>query len=235
MATLPGRETPLLDAVNSIAPQVDRLVIWANNFVNRDTLSQVAQVANVTIIHSDVYAPGEAGDIGDIGKFYFMDEWTGYVITVDDTWIYPANYVEYMIKKVDQYKRKAVITIHGRALKAPMKSYYFAEGLMNLYNDMKADGYCNTLGTGVMALHSDVLADKPISLTEFAHTNMTDIYMGIALMNRGIPQVVAAHTANWVMQSPKAKSLKRISTTCCRNEETQLAVVNSINWEIHKP
>jgi hypothetical protein len=236
MATFEGREIPLLDAVASIATQVDTLNIWVNNYpiAKREQFEQsLSAFTNVTITYSDIYRSGEAGNIGDIGKFWFMDEWEGYIFTVDDTWIYPVDYVSCMIQAIERYNHKAVISVHGRLMKGEIKSYYhFKESELFLYNNVYLDAPCNEIGTGVMALHSDMFKDLEFDLSMFKHTNMTDIYFSMELNSAGIPCVIIAHDRAWIAYNPKSTGIRRISATCLRNETLQVEVCNSHNWKL---
>jgi hypothetical protein len=239
MATFEGREKTLVDAVRSIAPQVDTLHIWVNNYpkVKRFELGWLLSCHNnVVITYSDVLAKGEDGNIGDIGKFWNLDSWDGYVLTVDDSWIYPPDYVEVMLDAVDRYNRKSIITAHGRVITGEIKSYYFYKASkLFLYNDVETDTPCNEFGTGVMALHSDLLTPAWFDLTTFKHTNMTDIYMSIAANEAFIPAFTVKHSSGWIRPSINSTGLRRISSVCSRNEKLQVDTCNSHNWTLIEP
>lgn len=222
MATFPGRKKCLTESVPSLLPQVDEFHIWLNGYKESDPLP--------ACMHDPKVVRHYGQNVGDIGKFMLCDKWEGYVFTCDDKLIYPPDYIQTMIQKVEKYQRKAVISAHGRVLKPNCKSYYHE--CYNFYGcleTVKGDASVQELGTGAMAFHAYAMKDFNLSWIE--HTNMTDIYISIFLNAAKINRVVIKHNAGWIRGSQYLKA-PSISTTHNKNDQLHTTVVNSIKWQI---
>lgn len=96
MATFPSREENVEKAVDSLIKQVDELVLVCNGDI------KIKQRNKLSIYRTDELI----GDVGCAGKFIFAYEWNGYVLTVDDDFIYPDDYVEKTIANIEKYNRE---------------------------------------------------------------------------------------------------------------------------------
>ena len=89
MATTRDRNS-IYEAINSIAPQVDKLYVYDNSGKS----SKFVLIPNNVVI---CYDP-KIGDIGDLGKFYVLQGKKGIHLTVDDDIIYPDDYVQRLLE-----------------------------------------------------------------------------------------------------------------------------------------
>ena len=64
MATMPERAPYLEHVVETIRPQVDLLKVYLNNFVKCPPFLEPDEVC---------FSDAAAGDLGDAGKFYWID------------------------------------------------------------------------------------------------------------------------------------------------------------------
>jgi hypothetical protein len=116
--TMPSRLDYLRKAVVSIIDQVDMLYIYLNNFMHvPDFLLGNDKITNVI-----------NKDWGSAGRFFIADKIKGYLFFLDDDLIYPDDYTQKCIAKIEQYERKAIITLHGRIGLSTKKS--FADAFM---------------------------------------------------------------------------------------------------------
>lgn len=227
MATIPERIRSLEDTVRSILPQCDKLNVYLNNYEDRPT-PKFLKHPKIIVYRSE----NEAGDIGDVGKFYCCEEWKDcYVFTIDDKYIYPSDYASRLIITIEKYGRKAVVSCHGRLIKPNCKSYYMdPEQQFNLGGLVKEDIFVHECGTGCMALHTDTFK---FTLDMFPYTNMSDILAGIAMQKAKIPILIMAHKQGWTWFSPKCNNIYSIHNFCNRVDTIQTETINNFKWKIN--
>lgn len=190
LATIPQRESSLKLTIESISKQVDWMFIICNNY--QHFLKWFNEFNRCTFI------PGD-NSRGDAAKFVNVEHASGYFFTCDDDLIYPPDYVQYMISKIEQYERKAVITLHGRNY-APgrIEKYYGGRNRPEAYHCMQrvvGDHQVMVGGTGVMAFHTDTVKVK---YEDFKLPNMADLWMAIVCKNQNVPIMVVEHLPNWL-------------------------------------
>jgi len=194
MATFPTRELIIAEAVESLLPQVDKLVIWVNDEME---LPQACYHEKVELYWGkDVLG----FDIGCAGKFAFAFEWEGYIFTVDDDIVYPADYVEKSIAKIEEYNRECIFSYHGRITKLPITTYRSLKDMVkncSFQQDVGKDTECHIIGTGVMFFHADTIFPK-YDIMEMKHTNVSDIHFAQSMDMRGIRTIVAEHQRGWL-------------------------------------
>lgn len=169
MATIPIRETTHKIAVASIEDQLDTITIHDGS-----------------------------NDLGDANKFKGVIGKKGYCFTMDDDIKYPSNYVDFMIGKIDQYNRKAVITLHGKILREqPITSFYESNAFYRhrCMDAVKKDTPVHIPGTGVMGWHSDTIS---FSMDDFKAPNMADIWAGIKCEVEDVPRICVAHSKDFL-------------------------------------
>ena len=194
MATFPTRELIIAEAVESLLPQVDKLVIWVNGEME---LPQACYHEKVELYWGkDVLG----FDIGCAGKFAFAFEWEGYIFTVDDDIVYPADYVEKSIAKIEEYNRECIFSYHGRITKLPITTYRSLKDMVkncSFQQDVGKDTECHVIGTGVMFFHANTIFPK-YDIMEMKHTNVSDIHFAQSMDMRGIRTIVAEHQRGWL-------------------------------------
>lgn len=131
-------------------------------------------------------------DIGDIGKFYFLDGYKGYYITCDDDIIYPSYYVRHLIRGIEKYNRTAVVGWHGSRILDGFSDYYSPDSRQVLAFRMLRgqDEGVHILGTGCTAFHTQTIEVK---VSDFERPNMADLYFGRLGQRQNVPFVVLAH------------------------------------------
>lgn len=225
MAAIPQREASLKDVVASILPQCDELNIYLNNW---DHTPKWLTHPKINAFRSEQ----EIGDLGDVGKFYKVAEREGYIFTVDDDFIYPSDYAARFIQAIEQYKRKVVVSIHGRILKPNLTSYYrdFYRMFAACHN-VPIDSWVHEIGTGVTAWHSDTIK---VHLGMFPYSNMSDILLSMEFQKAKIPMLVIAHKANWIRGATKHDPSYGIYYSVRNNDTMVTKMVNDFNWQLHE-
>ena len=138
-----------------------------------------------------------------------------------------------MMRKVEQYHRKAVVSLHGRNFHPNRKSSSYYRDTYQIFQctSKVIEQFAHNLGTGVTCFHTETV--KP-SWEWFPFMNMTDIYMSIELQKRGIPILIAEHEKDWIKVSQRRIMAYGICNMLKNNDFHQTEVVNSFDWIIHK-
>lgn len=188
LATIPGREESVTKTVASLENQADEIVISWNGY-------DFARGGFLGEKFTNRYTTNN--NLGDAEKFWAASTAKGYIFTCDDDLIYPPDYVKTMIRKIEQYGRKASITCHGRTFpKREIKSYYRdkLEGFRCL-GTVERDVHVDSGGTGVMAWHSDLWRPE---MDWFKAPNMADIFIAVEARKRNIPIICIEHLEGWI-------------------------------------
>ena len=193
MATIPSRRSILMNAVNSILPQVDELHITLNGY-------SISEIPYELVASDKITYKITNNDIGDVYKFYDVDKRNGYVVICDDDFIYPPNFVEYMISKVEKYDRKAIIGLHGRKMPPrPITTYWAVEPYKSL-DDVIGDQKVDIIATCATVYHSSTLK---ISLDDFNGAKTcgffnADIWFSCIAQEQKVDMIVAEHSSDFL-------------------------------------
>jgi len=232
MATFPARIKSLEQSVPKILAQCDELHIYLNQYTEVPAFLKKEKKVT-TYLGSE-----HIGDTGDCGKFYNCDNWNNepaYIFTCDDKILYPADYVKRMIEKIELYKRKAVVSFHGRLFHTdrPAKSYYFDCKLFRGCLGHAADDmFVHEIGTGVMAFHNRTLPEIDFN-SMFPLTNMTDIYFSMWLQKLKMPMLNPSRNEAWLKISRRHDDNYSIHAMCNTRDKVQTDLINSIEWNIN--
>lgn len=225
MATMYSRRDILKDCVNSILPQCDELHIYLNGYPKE--VPQFLNQAKIKLHHPDDCA----GDIGDVGKFWDLESWTGYNFTVDDKIIYPPDYTERTIEKIEQYNRKAIVSYHGRIMhldRYAVSYYKDFQMVIDFQKHLSSDTQIHIPGTGVQAFHASAMAT---GLEIFEYINMSDIFIAKHCNENNIPVMALTHPRGWIKVHPKHNPTHSILYAFKDNDIVQTQIVNSIKWK----
>jgi hypothetical protein len=207
LATVPERMEALIQVIDSLAPQVDRLNVMLNGHTGEQAVKLYNRYANSKHINFH----RRDNSMTDAEKYYRVEELQGYILTCDDDILYPPDYVKYMISKVEQYDRKFVVTLHGRVYSGlPIYSFYRdrkpgfntpGAGMFRCMDEVKgdhiilADGIVGCGGDGVMCWHSDTLQMR----YEYCELpNMSQLWMALTCNHFNVPQIVVEHPSDFL-------------------------------------
>mmetsp|Transcript_4341 Transcript_4341/g.13130 ORF Transcript_4341/g.13130 Transcript_4341/m.13130 type:complete len:598 (-) Transcript_4341:382-2175(-) len=199
MASKWTRIRALQNAVYSLAPQVDRVYVYLNDY--EFIPAYLLGLSWVNVVQSQ----DASGDIGDAGKFF----WAGkldvdYVFTADDDIIYPSDYVDRLSSFLDSYRPPVVAGLHGinfieSKLKPKMgqsKGYYASREVFMGFEAVAEPHDVNILGTGLVAYRPEDL--KTLSVEFFKEPNMADVWLGVYAKLNKIPMVVMPHEDKYI-------------------------------------
>ena len=226
VATMPSRVDSLKEMVDSIIPQVGKLVVYLNDF--NETPWFLIGHPKIQVIHS----ADAIGDIGDVGKFYGLKNHNGYYFTLDDDLIYPGNYVKTYIDNINKYK--CIVTAHGRIyVNFPITSYYISHShLFHCLKSQVKNSYVQVGGTGVMAFHTDKFNPD---ISDFETSNMSDVWLAIFAAKAKVPIISVNHNARWIRESRKYNREFTIWASCHTKDSMQTAIINSFPLPAIKP
>lgn len=190
------RGDTLIKTINSIYNQSDIINVTLNNY---DEIPEELYDKKINIFLGD-------NEKGDAYKYYDLINSEGYYFTVDDDLIYPENYSEYMIGKIEEYNRNSIITIHGRSFNEfPIKSYYSSPSNLYHFNQiLNQDVKIQFGGTGVMAFHTDLFK---LDIEYFREPNMADVWIGKFANENNIDVICVKHNSGFVTQQKISDSI----------------------------
>jgi glycosyltransferase involved in cell wall biosynthesis len=190
------RGDTLIKTIQSIYNQCDIINVTLNNY---DEIPVELYDKKINIFIGD-------NEKGDAYKYYTLKDSEGYYFTVDDDLIYPENYSDYMIGKIEEYGRNSIITIHGRTFNNfPIKSYYSSPSNLYHFNQiLDKDVKIQFGGTGVMAFHTDLFK---VGMEYFREPNMADVWIGKFANENNIDVICVKHNSGFVTQQKITDSI----------------------------
>lgn len=214
MATIPARIETCAEAVKSLHPKCDNFELMLNGYTDKQALKLKFLLRNCKRVKFNF----RDNQLTDSEKYFKIDQQQGYIFTCDDDLWYDPDYIPYMISKIEQYKREAVITLHGRVWPfVPSKD----EPIVSFYRDRKdgvnvqgggafqalstvkgdhvilSDKIAGCGGDGVMAWHSDTIK---MSYDYCLYPNMSQLWMALRCNEMRVKQIVVEHEEGFVQQ-----------------------------------
>jgi len=190
VATYPARFDRLHEMVASVAPQLDHLVIYVNG--TTDGLPDMSDMANVHILDGRDYA----GDLSARGKVYplkFMHDCE--VFTLDDDFVYPADYVARNLATLRQFQGACVVTTHGGILPVHVDWYYDRTAVLASVEAVDHLQICAVAGSGTLCFDQRHLA---LNLPDLLAETMVDLRISLAARGAGLPIFVLPRQAGWL-------------------------------------
>lgn len=210
IASIPTRINQLINTVNSLYNQVDKINISLNHY---------------TAIPNELKMPKIDAQLTqgtDEQKFRHVE---GEVfLSCDDDLIYPEDYVETIKDALTVYDNH-IVTFHGRSFDTfPIQSYYKSKARKYRCLDKVADDIPVQIGgTGCMALRPELI--KP-TLEDFPHKYMADIQLSIKARKQNIKIICLAHEAGWIKYQSVENTIFEQQKD---NDKLQTALVNG-HW-----
>ena len=195
MATIAGRNSSRVASIRSIIKQVDELHLIYNGGVFFENNEHIGRKFPPIIQH---YPSGAGACPSDGWKFYGVERHEdAYILICDDDILYPDDFAQTMISKVEQFDRTAVVTCMGKILKSrPIRSFYRDEAAcFKTFETNEIDVRVEIPGTCAMAFHSDTV--KGLSRDTFRSMN-SDIWMGVWCKQNRVPAIVIEHSGDWL-------------------------------------
>lgn len=195
IASVPERKEALRQTIMSLIDQTPQIGVYLNNW---SEIPEFLQHPKITI------AGYKGKDIGDIGKFFWVDNFKGIYFSCDDDLIYPPDYIARSIKKLREHDFNAAISWHGSLLLSPFERYYDKNSrrVFSFASNRPYDTNVHILGTGCCAFHTEKLSVKT---KDFLYPNMADIFFAIKGQQEKFPFYVIEHGQNEIREVPDSK------------------------------
>lgn len=216
IASIPARISQLAPTIENFLNKVNIIQVYLNNY------KAIPSFLEHEKIH--VFMSQDYGDLGDIGKFYQIEKVSGYLLTIDDDLIYPSNYVDCMINKIDAYQRKALICVHGNILpRHKLSSYYKDKKGLHFERALIKDTLVDVPGTGTLGFHTEALK---ISQKIFLSINMSDIWLAVYAKRNNIPIISIERSKHWIVQARGEAFEKSIYQSSFQKDTNQTKIIN---------
>jgi len=124
-----------------------------------------------------------------------IDDYDGYVFTLDDDLAVPKDYVSYMIEGIKKYG--GIVSLHGAVMRErPVHSWYhgFDKKFMCL-SQVNADVKVDTVGSGISAWDTDEFIITP---DDCPIKNMADVWLSKKAQEEGVPMHVLKHPKGYL-------------------------------------
>lgn len=191
VASIEARVSSLVETIKSVYSQADRIYIYQNGYKNFSLISDPdKKITYESSIDTGI-------DQGDAGKFYFLGKsLNSFYFSIDDDLIYPPNYSDVLIKKINSSKQNIIVSCHGRVFR-PQGESWFDDVSTNFrcLDCEQKDVVLQFGGTGVMAFHTSYFS-PPFNF--FRTKNMADSWVGLLAKAEGIKIVGISHPEGWI-------------------------------------
>jgi len=182
LATIPGREAALEGTLRSLRPQVAELRVICHDV--KEPPAIVRELCNEWICEEDTR--------GSAAKLHWARSWPGLYLGCDDDWQYPADYVATMLKWVQRWKGKALVTIHGRVFVRNAKDY--RKPKIHVWPTAPSEGgWVNFPGAAGIAF--DTRLQVPDRVPE---KNQEEAYLALWAQEKRVPIWLVPKSDHWV-------------------------------------
>jgi len=225
VASIPQREAGLQTVVESLAPQCDKMYVCLNDYAYIPKfINQNPKLEYLHLVGKDT--------LSDHGKFYWNEHIHGYHFTVDDDILYPADYVQHTVDKIEEYQRRAVVGYHGTNLllrdrrlltytRVSVKRLRFGDTLL-------ADRQVYMLGTGVMAYHTQTMR-FPYDRLRYGGT---DEQIALYCQAFEIPMLCLAHQEGWLVDNMRVSCLQNIGANKKLDSIAMTRINEHTEWQL---
>lgn len=190
LTTIPTRRSILPMVISSIYDQVDSIRIVFNGYSRIPKWVRSKSKIKAFVDTSNQYS--------DCAKWKVVPE-EGYIFSIDDDIRYPKDYVSVLIKKIEQYNRERVITVHGSYFKIPFLGFRKSKRCVHFNCYLDEDIQVDMIGTGTLAYHTDTI--KP-QFEDFLAPGRSDIWFSARCYREGVPITCIAREKNWLVGIP---------------------------------
>lgn len=204
MGTYPARRQVIIEALNTLLPQVDVLNLCLNNY-------DVIPNELIGIEKLNCFIPTE--DYRDVGKFVV----NGFnenddIFYVDDDILYPADYVERMMKYRESIKHlHPIIGLHGVIYPDVYDGHVQSRVVFTFNKEQKKSRVVNQLGTGTVYC-------KGYQAASFDFMNgsqkFVDVRFAVHARNNNWPMISISRAGNWLREVKTEETIFSTFTGC---------------------
>lgn len=207
IATLKEREKSFKCTIESIYPQVDKIVAVLNYY---DAIPLWLNELKKVECHLAF------NFLGDAGKFLQVENTDGIYFAIDDDLLYPKGYVDYLLEGIEKYG--GIVGLHGKIYQKPVT--HFKKCAVYRCLDTVSDDACvNVIGSGCCAFDTNRLT---LSLSDFELPNMADLWLSKMATEQGVPMTVLKHDTGYLNYLAPPKGTTIWETTKDYSEHVQI-------------
>jgi len=187
IATIPSRIEALKTVLDCVYDQCDNIYIVFNNYESIPT--EISDGDKITSVLNT------SNKDANCARWTYFKHVEGYIASIDDDIIYPEDYMETMISKIDEYDKKVLVTVHGTRIISPFNDYVKNTRIRSHFRtSLPNDVEVPLAGGGTSVFHTDYIKadrDFPLSLSN-------DIYVSHLALRSSIPIVAIKRTEGWL-------------------------------------
>lgn len=249
MASYPLRKKGMLSVFKQLFKQCDYFCVYLNEY--QEIPQEFMKIDENDKKRLSIEILSE--NLKDYGKFFWFKKFQGYYLTVDDDLDYPENYCKAMISKLEQFKKKAVVGMHGNDFDVVDSRFVVKKHCHAFLAEEKYDVPIDCIGTGAAAFYPENLDFSFLNvLRHFRQNNDLDISISILCKENGAMIYRIASEKNFVKMNGqnfinpladihfawekryvqydfwlhKDKMLKKCAFSCIRSNEVDFMKVN---------
>lgn len=236
IASIPERESALCQTIQSLINQVDYIGVYLDGYQCTPKFLE-SFGKKVSCIHSS-----EVGrDLGDAGKFLWIENHDGYYFTCDDDLIYPNDYVSRTIECINSYKSAVVVGWHGSYIMEKFHNYYDKNSrrVLTFGSQRAKNTNVHILGTGCLGFNTSSINVK---LEDFKTPNMADVYFAILGQVQRVPFILIKHERGEILEIEASQSVSinkhsasNIVGSRQNTKDIQNRLVKNQSWRLFRP
>lgn len=185
MTTQVPRAASAMQAIDSLAPQCDRMFVHCNG-LNPAIKEHCAKFGNVTVTET-------AENLGDQMKVLGLEQTlSGYFFTCDDDILYPADYTVKMTLHMKTFDDKALLCIHGHCNGSRGKEHSYSTHFCTAIPHFIP---MTVPGTGTVCF---TVGRPAFRLEQITVPNMLDNWIGHFALQQGVPIYSAPRPNQWL-------------------------------------
>ncbi len=203
VASFPRREKVLELCLATIIAQVDHCFVYLNSY---DSVPDYLRHRKITIMRSQDFE-----DLSANGKVFFLDSiHSGYVLTLDDDFVYPSNYVRRMCETCAKYGNKCVVTVHGSVFANPLNWYYERFSMHLAQGELSTDRIITLPGSGTICFHAPTFK---ATFEDFYPRTMVDLTFAILAKQMEFPVISIARPSRWIQNTDREGLYSQFKST----------------------
>lgn len=201
IATFPARIDNLRCCVDSLYDQCDYICIYLNGYTY---VPEFLKRPKIRVFLGEDYI-----DLNATGKVFFID-WVknGYYFTIDDDFVYPADYISHLRSKIDQYGRRCAVTVHGSIFPSEFSWYYERTAMYQYQAPLPTDRFVHLPGSGSFGFHKSTMK---ANFVDFLPLIMVDLTLAILCKRQQVPIVCVSRPAMWLMNTERSGLFQQFS------------------------
>jgi hypothetical protein len=184
IATLKEREDSFKRTIESIYPQVDRIVAILNYYETiPDWIKSLNKIEAIPMLN----------ELKDSGKFWYANIPDVIYFGCDDDLLYPMGYCDYLVEGVAKYN--GLVSLHGKKYLAPVTGFKKWAGNYRCLGTVSDDVRVNVVGSGCCAFDTNRIH---VHMPQFKIHGMADIWMSKIATEQWVPIMVLKHNTGYL-------------------------------------